>query len=321
MLIKVNQDWPDDLLLVNYELHNVCNYRCWYCFPNSNTGTYKWPDYELSLMNFIHLLNYYKIHLNKTRFQINLLGGEPTLWPKLSDFCKELKQTFSDISIMITTNGSKPLDWWYENYSYFDHILISCHPEYVNENHIISVANLLYDHNKHVDTLVLMAPDYWDRALTIIENLKSGKDWAIISSFVNQNKFTYSAEQLEYINDYLKQRPDLEWYKKVKTEYHYSVHITDETGTYKVSKTHLLINELNQFIGWECNIGIDNITVTKNGDISGSCGEKLYQLDFKYNLYDINFKNNFSPTIKPALCSQCRCFCEHEYNTSKHSNR
>lgn len=320
-IIQVKQSWPDDRLLINFQLHNLCNYRCWYCFPNSNTGTYKWKDYDLILSNFIHLLNIYKLKLNKSKFQINLLGGEPTLWPELPKFCQDLKNIYKDdVSIMITSNGSRNISWWMSNVNSFDHVLLSCHPEYVNEEHILHVADLLYDHNVHVDISVLMAPNLWDRSVDVINFLKTGnKKWAIIASYVQQSLYSYSDEQLSYVNDYLKQRPNMEWYKTVKKEHHYTVNVTyDDLTCQQVSKVYILLNKLNNFYGWKCNIGVDNITILFNGDISANCEENLYNINFKYNLYDSLFTLNFNPEIKETTCSKCFCGCEHEYNTSKY---
>ena len=305
MITQVDQKWPTDRLLINYELHNVCNYRCSYCFSGSNDGQYKWPTFDLALLNLKHLISYYQKHANKQKIQLNLLGGEPTLWPELPKFCQALKDEYTDnISIMITTNGFRDTSWWREYGSCFDHVLISCHPEYVNELHIIEVSDMLYKMNVHVDTLVLMDSSRWNRAIEIVNNLKTSEcEWAIIVSRVTHESSSYTLLQEEYLETYLKRIPNLEWYQTVQKEYKYSVFVTHDNDTIEqVSKIHLLSKNLNHFKQWLCNVGVDNITIKFTGYVSASCNEKLYQLDFMYNFYDQNFKEIFNPVICPTIC-------------------
>ena len=320
MITQVNQKWPRDRLLINYSIHNVCNYKCWYCFPGSNEGDYRWPDLDLVTQNFLHLLKYYKDNLGKTKFQVNLLGGEPTLWPKLSTFVRNLKNELGDdISIMITTNGSRTVNWWETNGTLFDHVLISCHPKVVDATHVSAVADILYEKNVHVDVAVLMDPTRWERTMEIIAQLKnSRRRWSIIASQIIHQNINYTADQTKYLKRYLKRFPNLFWYWRVNKEYNYKTTITHHTGKIqKIAKNYLLTNNLNHFQGWECNIGIDNITVNFNGNLTGSCSQSLYKLDRVYNLYDADFIQVFNPVLQPTICNKISCDCQHEYNTSK----
>jgi len=319
-IIEIKQNWPSDRLLINYAIHNVCNYRCQYCFKGSNEGTYRWPNLELVTSNLLYLIEYYRKNLGKTQMQLNLLGGEPTLWPELSLFVERLKDKLGNkISIMITTNGSRSEKWWERNGYLFDHVLISCHPEFVNTAHIINVADLLYEKKVHVDTSVLMDVMYWDRAVNIIKELKSSKRrWSIIASQVIYDTPKYSLEQEEFLKKYLKRMPNLFWFYRVNKEHNYKVSIIDKNHKVtNVKKNYLLIHNLNYFQGWDCDIGIDNISIQFTGDLTGSCGEFLYKLDIPYNLYDIDFALKFNPKLISTTCKKIGCFCEHEYNTNK----
>jgi len=319
-LVKVDQHWPKDRLLINYAIHNVCNYKCWYCFPGSNTGNWQWPDIDVVTDNLLWLIDYYKKHLGKQKIQLNLLGGEPTLWPHLSDFVKRLKNRLGDnISIMITTNGSKSIEWWNCHGRNFDHVLISCHPKYANVGHVKEVADLLYTQNVHVDVSVLMDSENWDRAIDIVNQLKTSKcRWSIIASQVIHEKITYSPIQKKYLKNYLKRIPNLFWFWKVNKEYNYKVTLKFENGkTKQVKKKYILFHELNKFNGWECNIGIDNIVIQFTGEITAFCNETLYRRADKYNLYDYKFKEQFDPLLVPVICSKSCCNCEQEFNTTK----
>ena len=84
-------------LRINYDLGNICNYKCWYCFPGSNEGTVPWPAVELVKHNIVKLITHYQS--NGYDVQLSLLGGEPTLWPNLGEFVefivKKIKEFYA----------------------------------------------------------------------------------------------------------------------------------------------------------------------------------------------------------------------------------
>lgn len=313
---KIVQDWPKNRLLVNYNIHNVCNYKCWYCHPTLHDGSNRWPDLDLVTKNVIHLLSYYKDQLGKDTIEFHLLGGEPTIWPQLTDFVRALKAEYgSNIMISMTTNGSRTLNWWKEHGEYFDKVLISCHPDQVDPAHIIEVADLLYEKDILVDTMVLMDPPLWSRCIDIINELSTSQHkWSVQVSRVIHDTVSYTAEQEEYLKVYMKRMLDLEWFRRVNKAYRYTVEVDGQI----VDKNYIVFNKLNSFYNWSCNIGIDNISIYNDGTLSGQCGEYLYGLDFKYNLYSANFAQEFSPELTPALCKKLSCICQHEWNTTKH---
>ena len=319
-LIKVEQNWPSNRLRINYELHNVCNFKCWYCFPGSNEGTYRWPDLELVKKNIKHLIDYYKETLGKEYFDLNVLGGEPTLWPELGDFVKFLKDTYGDkVAIMVTTNGSRTLNWWKKNAQYFDKVLISHHLSEGKKEHVRDVADALYEAPVYVDVAVLMDPKNWDKGVDAIEYFKKSKHrWGIHSNEVIHDLINYTDDQKKYLKKYLKRMPNLLWlYKNLKHHDYSNKAVFDNGKKKRFRKNYLLINRLNHFEGWKCNIGIDNITIKFTGELSGSCTENLYDLSYKYNLYNTDFVKNFNPVLKPTTCKKQGCFCLHELNTTK----
>ena len=90
---------------------NTCNHKCWYCFKGSNEGEFRWTDdFDATTKNFFHLLDHYKKY-GKERFEIHIVGGEPTLWPELGKFTKLLKETdkmgFSDLMRMKLNGRTK----------------------------------------------------------------------------------------------------------------------------------------------------------------------------------------------------------------------
>lgn len=316
--VRVESNKPENLLRIELFLSNLCNYKCWYCFPGSNEGTHKWPDVELVCKNLSHLLDYYKTNLNKTKFQIHVIGGEPTLWSKFGIFVKYFKENY-DCIITIASNGSRTIRWWEEYGHNFDEVLLSCHHEQVDTDHYINVANALYKKNVWTTAAVLMDPFAWDKCVALVETLKkASKGWSITTIEVYHPTITYTADQKKYLMKNLKKLPNIFYYLKNKKLNHSKPTVHFEDGSKKkVGPSWISVNGLNKFYGWKCNVGIDTLYINKTGEVSGACAVNLYDLDFKYNLFDIEFATRFQPTLIPTTCNQMTCNCQPEINCRK----
>ena len=87
--------------------------------------------------------------------------------------------------IRTLTNGYKKLDWWEQNAKFFDHVEISVHNENADIDHIISVADHLFESETMVVANVLMDPKNFNVCKDIIEQLKISKHpWPIIAKTV-----------------------------------------------------------------------------------------------------------------------------------------
>jgi hypothetical protein len=60
------------------------------------------------------------------------------------------------------------------------------------------------------------------------------------------------------------------------------------------------------------------IKINFNGEISGSCLEYLYGLDYHYNLLQPDFAEKFEPEIKSLRCTKIICSCTAEIVIQKH---
>jgi organic radical activating enzyme len=318
-IIEVKQRWPADRLRIEIMIGNLCNYSCWYCFPGSNEGTHRWPDFELFVNNLKFLLNYYKKNLNKNTFELHIVGGEPTLWPKLGEFIVSLKQDF-DCIISISTNGSRTLRWWNTYGGALDKVILSCHHAEVNVPHYIEVADLLYSKGVIVTGLVLMDPNAWDRCIELIEELKKSKfKWAIDAQEVYHASITYNQHQLAFLKNYRIRKNNIFQFLRYNKHKILRTSVTLQNHKIvKVKNNEIVLRKLNHFKGWLCNLGIDSVFIDKTGKLTGACRNNLYHSDSQYNLYDADFKNIFSPTLQPTLCNTNECQCQPESNLSKH---
>lgn len=316
-LIKIDSTWKDSDLRIEFMLGNLCNFKCWYCFPGSNEGTHRFPNFETTVENLLHVIRHYRKN-GKSRIFLQIIGGEPTLWPQLGEFAEIFAK--ENCIISIATNGSRTLRWWKENGKYFHKVILSCHHKEMNLEHNISVADILYESGSIVDASVLMDPAEWEKCVSIVNLLKKSKHrWTIVASEIIHDSVHYTEEQKKYLKSYIKRIPNLWYYFKNNKHHTTKVTITYEDGSKrKVKNNGIQLEKNNHFFGWECNVGVDSFFINKDGQISGACGQKLYRENLFYNLYDEDFKNKFKPKIKTVICSKNDCVSQAEVNLRKH---
>jgi molybdenum cofactor biosynthesis enzyme MoaA len=317
-IVKINSNKSQDTLRIELFLSNICNYKCWYCFPGSNEGTHRWPKLNTIVDNLSHLLDYYKVNLGKKKFHLHVIGGEPTLWSEFEDFVNHFKKNYN-CTITMSSNGSRTLRWWEEHGQNFDEVMLSCHHESVDVTHISSVAEILYKKKVWTTAMVLMDPREWDRCVNIVEELKKNNSgWPITAVEIYHATVTYTDDQKKYISKSLKKFPNIFYYlKSKKNEYKNTTVYYNDGKSKKVDVNWLSLNDMNKFYGWSCNIGIDTLYINNDGAVTAACGEFLYNLKYKFNIFESNFKEKFKPILIPTTCYQKSCHCQPEINCRK----
>lgn len=316
-IIEIKSDKKSNHLRIEYMVGNYCNFKCWYCDPYANAGTHRWfDDTDLLLDNFKHLFNYY-ISRGKTNFELNYVGGEPSLWPNIGVFSKKIKEEF-DCLITITTNGSRTLRWWDKNARTFDKIRLSCHPGQVDIDHYIDVCDLIYEKDVALNAMIMMDPINWGESISLIEKCKKSKHKWCISILEVYSNHNYTDDQKSYISKNVK-RPASLLYSIRHKDFSFTKPraVLDDGTVNKIERNFLSLNNLNRFEGWECNLGLDSINIHKDGKLSGVCGMKLYKEQFYYNIYDKDFKEKFNPDLEPVICELEKCYCQPEQLLNK----
>ena len=290
----------DTDFVIELDLGNTCNYQCNYCFPGANEGTVRWPNID---QLETALLKYIKQHDRSTR--LYLIGGEPTLWKHLPRLCNTLKMAH-DVKICLSTNASQSLGWWRRHWHCFDVVHISLHHESGDPAHCRSVAELLYDYRVETNIDVLMDPLHFGHCKRLVDAVTGGwKPFPVLAKTVlYDGKHRYNEEQLEYVRDPIKQYPDEDWYREVQRKPRTEFSIDGETHT---DDNYFMVNNLNHFEGWQCNLGVDIVKIDRQGNVGGNCGT-----DLGYNIYDLP-----DIEIKPVKCSKYICPCSGETITTK----
>jgi MoaA/NifB/PqqE/SkfB family radical SAM enzyme len=299
------------LLKIYYELSNVCNYKCWYCFPGSNDGSQPWPDAEKVKRSLEALVNHYNSSDLVDDIEIIFLGGEPTLWRHLSEVVEYLK-TRCKVRLVMTTNGSRTLRWWREYGPYFDNINISVHHESADIDHIIEVARILHDKKVMFNTNVLMDNTNWDKCMSIYNKLMAATPkWPILVKPLHlDGVYNYTQEQTTFLKKQLKRWPALNrlWmYLTRLPKKKYKAVFSDGSSVTTDNPNYFGLHLYNRFQGWECNVGVNILFINYSGNVHSSCGQKLYNTDTVFNIYDDEFPEKFKPIIAPVICDMVVC--------------
>ena len=317
-IIEIQQNWPTDYFRIDLYAGNICNFQCWYCGPENHRGDIKWPDYDLLVKNLSHLIDYYTEHAGKKKFQIAVLGGEVTHWKQFVDFVKYFKEKYNCI-FSIHTNASKSLEWWAGAAPHLDLVSISHHDVFSNLEHNRDVADYLYSKNVMVNIQVMMDPKQWDSCMDAVEYYKKSKYcWTIRHAEIVHDSANYTPAQKTILNT-LRPRSNSIWFYLRNNKIPASkVTVIDNTGKkHKIGDHILVLERLNNFKGWECNVGVDWLNIKADGTVEGICGNRLYDQQVVYNIFDTDFFEKFQPTITTTQCNSAGCWCTFETNMPK----
>ena len=314
MIVKVENNQPSNVLRIEYMLGNSCNQKCSYCFPGSNEGDIPWPEFNTIKKNLKTVLDHYKAN-GKEIFNIFFVGGEPTLWDEFLPLCEWLKENYECI-LEISTNATRGIIWWTKAGRVLDHVNISAHHEYAKVNKIMKLADYLYQAGVFVNVDVLIDPSEFTKCENIVDYmLTSIYPWPVVAKVVLYNGEThYKDLQIRYFDEPVKRYPPEDWFEQTARKPRTEITVTYNDGKTLVtnSDSWLTRNKLNYFEGWTCNLGVDHLKIT-NGVLTGNCQEKIFNGEYNINNNDFEF----SPNIKPVICTKQICGCTGEIGIKK----
>ena len=124
----------EDFVVVNWCMGNTCNFSCSYCPVGLHDGSVDWYDYQTVKDFCDNVINHYSPKIVYFEFT----GGEITLWKHFKALCEHLHTKNSRIGLI--TNGSRTMRYWKELKSNIDHVCISFHPEFTDENNFLELV-------------------------------------------------------------------------------------------------------------------------------------------------------------------------------------
>ena len=324
----------NDYMVVDWLLGNTCNYKCSYCSPICNGGYSPWPDVDTAFKFVKRTTDHYK-GIGK-RIVWNLLGGEPTVWPKFRDFFSKVKEYDPDCIIRVLTNGSRTISWWERNAHLFDEVIISWHPEQADYVHCCEVSNILVDSGVICSIQVCLYPPLSDKCIDAAKYYYENSKCIHISakslqeSIVESKTMVYDKEFLDTVMKYDGQ-PKF-WEEKETDE---AIHqenlykfnrptfgkmmrfVNSTTGKQEfVQSNELMAHGRNTWKGWMCNIGIEALTVELTGNVSS--GSSCFLEVSHGNMKDPD--NIVFPTTG-LVCEYDWCSCIADVEITKYRTR
>lgn len=275
---------------ITWECTSVCNYKCSYCWPEAHDGKHRWPDQEKTEK----LIKYIKDFSDNKTVILDIMGGEPTLWPNLENFCHSVGE-YSLITF--SSNGSRSEQWWKKFTAPINHLIFSFHPEYADIDHYISILNDLGTRYR-TTVFILYHPMYkekcllaWNKLTT--SNLKISVKMKKIVLYNKKIDFQYTDEDknillFSYFNCDIN-------IKNVNM----NMFIDDKI----VNTNELIALDKHSFTNWHCQLGTNYRYIKADGSIYGAACNVATPLGNVYYLGETE-----SP--KHVKCTSTFCHCQ-----------
>ena len=303
-----------DWVVVNWNLGNMCNFNCSYCPSILNDGSFGWNDFEV-IQRFIDEC---VTHYRPRKVYFEFTGGEVTLWKDFVKCAEYIKGIGHDIGMI--SNASRTLRWWEQNKEKFDHACLSFHAEHSDPEHFLKVVEIMSQVCRtHVNVMMHYDPKWWDTCQDVAERVIAIKDISLalqplIIDF-GEELFSYTDEQIAYI--------DRQWHNLgIKIEhtrdhsknlYRGSMDMIDEVnGLSENSSAHRFINDkTNNWKGWDCWAGIEQIVV----DFDGSIMRGWCRVGGSFG--NIKRPESIQWPTRAVRCNKSMCHCNFDIMTKK----
>lgn len=307
---EVAKDW----VVVNWNLGNMCNFKCSYCPSILNDGSFGWNDFEV-IRDFIDAC---VEHYHPKRVYFEFTGGEVTLWKDFVKCAEYIKGIGHDIGFI--SNASRTIRWWEQNKEKFDHVCLSFHAEHSDPEHFLKVVEIMSKVCRtHVNVMMHYDPALWPVCQDVAERVISISDISLalqplIIDF-GEELYQYTDEQIKYIDDqwHLLGSKIVHTRDHSKNLYRGSMDMIDDVnGLRQNSAAHRFINDkTNNWKGWDCWAGLEQIVIDFDGSIMrGWCRVGGH------------FGNIKRPEMirwpeRPIRCNKSMCHCNFDIMTKK----
>ena len=285
-----------------WKVIDVCNYKCSYCsagYGHKSTrpvSNFRDPNVSSAWKNVIQRLKFKRL----SPFILDLLGGEPTLHPNITDIIESVIDINKCFKVILTTNLSRPVEF-YLNLPDSDKLIInaSIHFEYYDE----MLVDKLIEINKHksIHALIMIHDDIKYKS-KMTEFIKRISDHDISYGFTHlfpTSTYTpdYSTNHYNEMKDILIKSNDKSQVTGGRNMYEFST----ARSKLMLTQKQVIDAELNRFEGWDCSA--KSWDISTSGEFLNSCTRE--PLDVLYR--------NINTTVKcPVECCQCTAFWHYD---------
>ena len=315
-LIGISQ--VPNVMQLTWVINNICTNACSYCPKGLHDGKnhhYEWNNAK----KFVN-----ELMARHKKINISIAGGEPTLSPHLPELVKMFHDKGNTVTV--TTNGARSPRYYEEIGPYINGICFSFHPSFEDPNfkEKVEVAN------KYSGTTVRVMMDtrYWDRCVEIYQYYVNQADVSVEAvrlqdwSVGNTLGRNYTPEQDKWILANPHRSVKLSFGavlnfmkpRKIPVLMGCKYHWDDGTTTDRPDTIDIINSGLNDFRGWECDIGLESLFVHYDGDIQRA---NCRQGTPTRIIGNINEPELIQWPTKPEICVQKECHCSTDIIISK----
>lgn len=305
--------------VINWALHNVCNYDCSFCGSDNKIGDRRWQSLETYKKYADKLL---KATGPNPWFLIS--GGEPTLYPDFIELMSYLKS--KGAYIFLITNGSRTLRWWKElqEANVLDSLYISYHTEQSSDyEHIANVLNLFHEFPTKTACLITHTNTTIDLAIEASEYLYLNTGSKIEIKHMNIVDYdlygSLTTEQLSHVKKiHIGIKPNKTPSNiPLGNQYENSVLLTYNDGSTELfsGSQEIIKKDKNHFKDWYCYVYDTIISVNVNLCSRGQIEEcKVSGVVADLDVDEIEFIDDY------VKCPYDSCYCSSNIFSTKYKN-
>lgn len=297
---SVSSRWPhQDTIKIEWNLGKRCNYNCEYCPSEIHDNTSPHTDIEILKATVDKLAT-----INKP-VRLSFTGGEPCVHPKFEELVKYAKHK-GIAWISVTTNGTRPLEFYKMLSQYVDQYVVSIHFEYDWMRVVNTLTRLAAETKLALIGQIMAHHEY----MPFVKSARGRLQQDGIPSTVRRIRWTSGDHDL--FDDMRYHPDDLAWIKSQESTVHENTVLVDDKmlPTY-MHANDVIKNHLNQYNGWTCNAGIESLMINWNGEVhratcrvGGSLG----------NIYT----GTFIIPSDPVTCDRNFCTCAADIPITKY---
>lgn len=294
-MYKITSRWPhQDTIKIEWNLGKRCNYDCEYCPSEIHDNTSPHTDIGVLFSTIDKIAE-----LNKP-VRLSFTGGEPCVHPKFAEIVKYAKHKGIKW-VSVTTNGTRPFEFYKSITEYVDQFVVSIHFEYDWMRVLHTMSKLAEE-----TPVALIGQIMAHHELMSYVKVAQGK--------LHQEGIPYTVRRIRWskgdhdLFDDMRYHPDdLAWIKEQESTVQSNVVIDDKKLIHAndVIKLHM-----NHYKDWTCYAGIESLMINWDGDVhratcrvGGSLG----------NIY----KGTFNVPAEPITCTREWCTCAADIPLSK----
>lgn len=296
-----------DTIFLKWHINTQCQYRCDYCYFKKSLNKVEPTGNKTAYVNVLKRVSLKTI----PKFNMDLLGGEPTLHDDIDIIIKSLCMNNKCNEINLHTNMVRSIEW-YSKYDQqqFNKLKIngSYHPQYEKSRDMFVKTSVEVNKFKHVSYVcnINIYEKMWrEIKAVIIDLLDHGVPIGLqmLSSVSDVWNEEYTDEFVDEFNIFLR---DTEQRYGVSLFRSQDVKFTDkDNNTTIIDDYNVRLKELDIFYGWSCKATFWDIQ--PDGSIRNGCtGEPLL----------LNNKNISEcvtcPLTTGCPCTDCYNFYKHE---------